>query len=191
MLKEIVEASPKADVSVIIVWLPMIGTDNAFAAHKIARMFDDERALDTPQSRRATRNRSGDFQAACQGRVRQFYDPKRIVGLACVRDVFPTCLHDSLAATPPDHPIYADLKQWEANASRPRPLWDAVLFYDKASEWRDRVPTPNSWSKQVAFFGDVEPGQPTATFFHNDCKAPPMDSDWYVEVRNAMQAIDK
>ncbi|HKQ50279.1 MAG TPA: hypothetical protein VJZ71_19555 [Phycisphaerae bacterium] len=164
VLKEVVEAAPRADVRVIVVWLPMVETDNAKAAREAARMFRDER-------------------------VTQFYDPQRLLGLAFPRDVFPNCIHDALRATPPEHPFHADLQAWAESPPDQQVMWDAVLFYDRNGEWGERPPKPRRWSKQVAFFENAGPGEPTATFFHNDCKAPPVDSDWHIEVRNGLQAI--
>jgi hypothetical protein len=69
-------------------------------------------------------------------------------------------------------------------------LWDAILFYDAQSEWRERVPAPAAWAKQVAFFGSGQPREPSGTFFRSDCKSPPVDSDWHVEVRSGMKIID-
>lgn len=164
MLKEIVEAEPKVEVSVIVVWLPMVETDNEKAAREASRMFRDDR-------------------------VRQFYDPRRLVGLTYVRTVFANCIHDALDGVPADHPLREALKEWAARPADQQALWDAALFYRRGDSWGDRPPVPARWSKQVAFFADAEPGHPSATFFHNDCKSPPVNSDWHIEVCNAMQAI--
>jgi hypothetical protein len=165
VLKEIVETSPRRDVSVIVVWLPMIGTDNALAARRSSAMFTDKR-------------------------VRQFYDPNRIVGVTFARDVLSTCAREALRATPKDHPLYARLEEWAAEPAVRHPLWDAVLYYDSRSEWTDCVPRPTRWSKQVAFQGGANDGESIATFFHNECKLGPVESDWFVEVRNAVKQID-
>lgn len=59
MLKSVLEDFPKADIDVSIIWIDMLRSDNAAAAAKIAKMFDDPR-------------------------VRQFHDPRdsRLAGKA-------------------------------------------------------------------------------------------------------------
>ena len=59
MLKSVLQDFPKADIDVSIVWIDMLGGDNAEAAAKSAKMFDDPR-------------------------VRQFHDPRatRLAGKA-------------------------------------------------------------------------------------------------------------
>ncbi len=185
MLKEIVEALPDDAVSIHVVWLPMLPGDSREAALATGAMF--------------------------AGRpVHQYYDARRVVGLAYSRDVFPTCLRDVIRATPEDHPFHAVLAEWAEHRRDEGPLWDAVLFYPAGVEWQDKAPAPALWSKQVAFFvpsadgigavcrsgaaddasdGDDAGGsgeQITGTFFHNDCNQPPVDSDWFLEVRRAI-----
>ena len=155
---------PKADVSVTVVWLSMLEGDDATAARKASRMFSDPR-------------------------VRQFFDPGRIISLTFVRDVFPTCLHDLLESTPKDHPLHATLEEWAASESKPRPVWDAVLFFDRDTEWGEHAPSPARWSKQLAFHGSASPGKPSVLFYRDNCKSPPVESDWYLEVRNGMNAL--
>ena len=46
------------------------------------------------------------------------------------------------------------------------------------------------WSTQVAFQSGAKAGESIATFFHNECKLGPVESDWFVEVRNAVKEID-
>ena len=61
MLKEVVEAQPPYDVSLTIVWLPMVKGDDEESAREAARMFNDSR-------------------------VTQFYDPKLISSFAFVNE---------------------------------------------------------------------------------------------------------
>jgi hypothetical protein len=51
------------------------------------------------------------------------------------------------------------------------------------------VPAPAAWSKQVGFIGP-DAGKMTGTFFRNDCKQLPADSDWNDEVRNGMRIVE-
>lgn len=163
MLKEVIEAHPDATLSVHIVWLPMVPGDSEEAARKTAAMFTD-------------------------ARVRQYYDANRMTGLACTREAFPSCLKDALANMPHDHPMRKMLVEWLETGSGDGPMWDAVLFYPKGVEWTERMPAPVTWSKQVGFFG-ADAGDVTGTFFRNDCRKPPVDSDWHVQVRQAMAQL--
>lgn len=122
------------------------------------------------------------------GRVHQYYDAERVAGLACTREAFPNCLAEAVRATPQDHPLHEVLTDWAQGGRGDGPLWDAVLFYPKGVEWSDRVPAPVLWSKQAAFFGS-DAGEVTGTFFRNDCKQPPVDSDWQRQVRQAMAKL--
>ena len=164
MHKEVIEAIPRAGVDVTIVWLPMLEGDDQATAQKASRMFGDPR-------------------------IRQFYDPQRVSGLTFAHDVFPTCLRELLGATPRDHPLYAMFEEWAADNSRPQPVWDAVFFFDAHTHWGERAPMPAHWSKQVAFHGAAAPGEPSAFFIRDDCRSPPVDSDWYKEVRNGLHAL--
>lgn len=163
MQKEVLDAAPAADLSVTIVWLPMLDGDDAARARRAARMFDDPR-------------------------VRQFYDPQRVTSLTFAREVFPTCLLELLQTVPKNDPIYDPLRE-HATDPTPQPLWDAVLFFRPGAQWEARAPTPARWTKQFAFYGSNAPGKPTARFVRDDCKSPPVDSDWFLEVRRGFRAI--
>jgi len=155
---EIAEKWPATDVSIHIVWLPMVPGDNARATRRTGRSFPPH--------------------------VHQYYDPDRLVGHAYYRDVFPGCLRDALRVMPKDHPLYDTLHEWSQASRSEGPIWDAVFFYRAGSEWTDGVPVPAFWSMQVAFFPQGDDGV-TGTFFRNSCSEPPVDSDWHEEVRRA------
>lgn len=163
MLKEVVEKYPSDQVSVFVVWLPMVPGDSKRAARSTGAMY-----------------------AGYQ--VRQYYDPDRTVGLAYHREVFPNCLRDALSVMPKDHSLYGELSGWAASSRGDGPLWDAVLVYPSGAEWNESIPRPTSWSKQAAFFG-ISAGEITAVFFRNDCMQPPTESDWHIEVKTAMNAL--
>ena len=160
------EAFPDSELDVSVVWLKMLPTDTPRAAARTGRMF-------------------------AGSRVRQFYDPARIVGTTYMRDVFPNCIHDALQATPLDHPMRSDLEEWARGPAGESPLWDAVLFYPSGVEWGSTAPQPLLWAKQVGFFPENDDGQPTGIFWHHVCKSAPVDSDWQWEVRDAMQQLMK
>jgi hypothetical protein len=163
VLREVVEKYPQDQVSVHVIWLPMVLGDDEAAARSTGKLYR-------------------------HGRVQQYYDGDRVVGLAYVRDVFPHCLEDALSVMPKDHPLYAPMSERSSTARGSGPLWDAVLFYPAGVEWKDRAPAPAAWSKQVGFVGP-EAAPLTGSFFRNDCKMSPTDSDWHDEVWNGMRVL--
>lgn len=167
MLKSILEGYPKTDISVHVVWVPMLGGDSEDAARKISGMFDDPR-------------------------VQQYWDPQRLSGTAYARDVFPTMFRDMAASLPDDHAMAAMLKpilnKRAGAAPEQAPLWDTAFFYDKNAVWEKRAPTPSEWIKQIAFMGGRSDGV-TGVFWLGDFAKPPVDSDWHVELSKAMKEL--
>lgn len=163
MLKEIVNAYPDGTVSLHVVWVRMVPGDSKRAARSTGAMFAGHQ-------------------------VHQYYDGKRVVGAAYMRDVFPDCLRQALNAMPEDHPLYEPLSEQIRSSQRPTPLWDAVLFYPSGVRWANQTPRPVMWLKQAGFAGGG-PGEGTDTFFRNDCAAAPVESDWHDELRQAMSRL--
>ena len=163
MLKEVAERYGEESVAIHVVWMPMVPGDNEKAARSSGAMYAGHEVL-------------------------QYYDTERLVGLAYQRDVFADCLRGAVAATPPDHPLFETLRGWASSNAQERPLWDAVLFYPRGVEWKQRVPEPMRWSKQVGFMGGGV-GHMTGIFFRNDCNQSPVDSDWNDELQVAMKAM--
>ncbi len=95
MRDEILEAFPNADISVSIIWIPMRAPDSEAVAKVAASSFIDPR-------------------------VRQFYDPKKLVGRAVARGLG----HDGTA-------------------------WDTYLFYAGETAWTDLPPRPFLWLAQA------------------------------------------
>jgi len=162
--KEVIEAYPNANLRVFVVWTAMLEDDDALAAQDASRLLTDRR-------------------------VRQYFDATRLCGRTLMSELFPDCLNQVIAATPTDHPLRGTLEEWAADRSKPAPLWDAMLFYDSAAEWGAVAPRPVRWSNQVAYHGASASGAPSATFFRDTCSSPPVESDWYAEIRSAMRAL--
>ena len=163
VVESAIKNCPSADISVIIVWMPMLPSDNEAAAREASGMFDDPR-------------------------VHQLWDPNRRCGIAFSRDVFPRWSKDGADALPPDHMLRASLKS-KANAPpEERPLWDIALFYGTGIAWRDGPPKPDHWSNQIAYFGLQENGT-SGLFWRNDFGKAPFESDWLVEVSHGMAAM--
>lgn len=162
VLNQVVQKYPEERVSLHVIWLPMVPGDDEEAARSTGEMYAGHA-------------------------VHQYYDAERDVGRAYHRDVFPDCAQAALSVTPDDHPLREALTEWSAATPGERPLWDAVLFYPPGAEWGTRAPRPAAWSKQVGFFGG-NPGDVTGLFFRNDCKQPPVESDWHREISQAMES---
>lgn len=163
MLTSVIQGYPDTDISVHVVWVPMLGSDNEDAANQISGMFKDPR-------------------------VQQYWDPNRLSGSAYSRDVFPNYLKEMASALPKDDPLGEMLREhWDA-APQKAPLWDVAFFYNSGAQWRKRPPTPSAWIKQIAFYGE-QAGGPSGRFFVNDFTKPPTDTDWFVELARGMRNL--
>ncbi len=163
VVESAVKSYPNADISAIIVWIPMLPSDNEAAAREASRMFDD-------------------------ARVHQFWDTNRRSGIAYARDVFPRWAKDGAEALPPDHTLRESLKSRADTPPEKRPLWDITMFYDKGSDWRDVPPKPEHWTQQIVYFGKQEDGT-SGLFWRNDFGKAPVASDWLVEVSKGMTVL--
>ena len=164
MQKEIVEAYPKDELAVYVVWMPMIASDNEAAARKAATQYRDPR-------------------------LRQYYDPARLAGIAFSRDVKPDQFRELLDGLSDDDPLAQHVREWFSRPPEERPIWDAVYFFPAGIRWTGSPPKPSAWMKQVGFFGDQPGDEPSGVFFRHDSKEPPSESDWFVEVRRAMAKL--
>lgn len=117
--QSILEAFPDTDVSVHVVWLPMLGSDNEAAAKRSSRMYQDSR-------------------------VHQYYDPDRSAGWAYTNDVFPDMSEKMQAALPADHVL-----RTEGGPPGKGAAWDIYMLYEPGIEWTDAVPEPTSWVMQT------------------------------------------
>jgi len=140
----------------------MVENDSEAAAREAAKMFKDSR-------------------------VRQFYDPRRAIGLAYVRGPFKDCLDQALDALPPDHSLRPHLESAVTEPiSKRRALWDALLAYGSRVRWNEEPPMPARWTKQMGFQGPGSTDQPNAIFWRDDCRQLPVESDWHDEVRRLL-----
>lgn len=144
----------------------MLGSDNEESARKMSEMFDDPR-------------------------VKQYWDPKRLLGTSYSTHVFPSYLVDigkgMDAALPADHWWRDQKRNWKDVNPEQAPLWDVAFTYDKGTTWDKVPPVPHGMVKQVFFYGDQADG-PTGMFF-TDFKRVPRDGDWIKEVASAMTQL--
>lgn len=178
---------PRQPLDVYVVWMPMVGGDNLEAASRVSAIFRDPR-------------------------VHQFYDEKRLCGLAYADQVFPHAYEDAERSLPPDHWLREHLAGIRERPREQRAFWDVVFFYPPGLEWTDRPPTPTHWLKQTAFFpspsshpshspysshlrsDDLPPRSlfrrgPTALFWQDSFANPPFESDWFDALRDVMASM--
>lgn len=166
MLKSALQEYPDTDITVHIVWVPMLGSDNHEAALEISAMFDDPR-------------------------VHQYWDSGRLSGIAYAKDVYPTYIKDMRAtlktSLPTDHWWHQSSRLRDDVRPEQAPLWDVAFFYNQGTQWRGRVPRPTAMTKQIFFYRQEADG-PTGMFF-NDYSQPPIDGDWFTEVSKGMKGL--
>jgi peroxiredoxin len=94
----ILESLPDEEFGISIVWIDMLPGDKHAAALRSAHLFNDPR-------------------------VKQFYDPNRIVGMAFAEQLL------------------------NENAG---PAWDIYMVFDKGASWNDAAPIPVDWCHQLS-----------------------------------------
>ena len=151
---------------VIIVWVVMLESDNEVEARKAARRFD--------------------FPG-----VRHFYDEENRIGARLMAEQFPNAIRDALEILPPDHEMREMLEHRKNLPPEKMPMWDAVLIFPPGVKWENRSPAPIWWTKQTRFIGEEKPGEITAVFWKNSTRQSPVQSDWYLEAREAWQVTQR
>lgn len=159
-----VQAYPEDELSVHIVWVAALGSDNEAAAREIREMFDDPRVI-------------------------QYWDPNFLVGKSYSTKVYPTYLNDMFdgleASLPADHWWRESKPAWKTAKPENAPLWDVAFIYDKGAKWNERPPVAAGMVKQLFYYGVQENG--LSGLFFTDFKKPPVDTDWIVELAKAMK----
>ena len=135
----------------------MLPSDNQAAARPASEMFTDRR-------------------------VAQYWDADRASGVAYSRDVFPGAWRELLSHLPEDSPIRSHIERGaEADPAR-RPMWDFAAFYPAGVRWGESPPSPESFIRQLAMFR-TEDGSTRALLVTDSFAKPPVESDWFDEVR--------
>lgn len=137
---------------IFIVWTPMVPGDDEAAAR------DAMRELRSPG-------------------VRQYYDPKNAVGALMRHDVFPRSRAEMLASIPPDHFIARYLEQQRPDV----PEWDLYMFFDARARWRDSIPRPARWARQVARFREPG-GRLESLMWVNSYRRPPVEGELSTQI---------
>ena len=120
-------------------------------------------------------------------RTKQFYDPKRLVGIQLERDHFGRFARELLAALPQDHALHQRIGGRLKRPIEERPLWDAVLLYPPGAEWGAISPKPVWAGRQVEFFSDSESGEPTGVILKLGAQEMTKPTGWFIEMRELKQ----
>ncbi len=124
VLESVVKAYPNADVSVQVVWVPTLASDNEAAARKISSMFDDPR-------------------------VHQYWDPNRRTGVAyTLRERLAV-----RAESPPEKAPLWDVAffypkglEWKDKPPRPEAWVKQVIYYGDLA----KPPNETDWAVKLA-----------------------------------------
>jgi hypothetical protein len=135
----------------------MLPSDNEAAARQASEMFTDSRVV-------------------------QYWDPNRVSGVAYSREVFPGAWRELLDHLPDDSPIRPHIERSAKTDPARRPMWDFAAFYPAGARWNDAPPTPESFIRQLARFRH-EDGSTRAMLVTDSFAKPPVESDWFDEVR--------
>ena len=161
--KEALRAFPEDDFALLVVWEPMLPSDNRDAASESAAIFGDPRAV-------------------------QFWDETRLSGVAYSRDVYPTYIGDIARSLPADHMLAKHFRGKEDVPGERAPMWDFAAFYPAGVEWKDSPPRAKAFIRQLAIFKQPD-GTTTATLYTDDFAKGPVESDWFEEVRKQMPKL--
>jgi hypothetical protein len=150
----------------LVVWMPMLETDNEREGTKSARRYD--------------------FPGA-----HHFYDGEKRIGKGLMTEQFPSAIKDALEILPSDHPQRETLEKRKSLPPEKMPMWDALLVFPPGVTWGDRIPVPAWWTKQTSYIGEEKPGVHTALFWKNNTRQLPVKSNWFLEAREAFQVTER
>ena len=159
---EALQAHPDEDLRVLVIWEPMLGSDNEAAARASATIFDDPRVL-------------------------QFWDAERLSGITYSTEVYPQRMRQIAQAMPDDHFMKGRFQNMQDVPPQNVPMWDFAVFYPPGVQWTDTPPASSAFIRQLAIY--VTPQGTSATMLTDDFTRPPVESDWYDEVRREMAAL--
>lgn len=158
--KEITRRYPKERVASLVVWIPMLESDNEAAARSAATIFPPDRCV-------------------------QFFDAQQAVGLAYAGRTFAGFIERARQTIPKEHPL-ADALADRGEAERPQ--WDLYMIYAPGVQWEsaaDGPPQPNHWIRHC---GRTD-GQ-LSTYWRDTPDKPPSEGNLFDAIREmAEQAI--
>ncbi len=164
--KEITARYPASQVDALIVWIPMLPTDNEKAARASATIFPPP-----PEER-----------------VTQFYDSRQTLGRAYAHETFAGFYERARKSLSDDHWLATAL---DDRVAQKRPQWDLYMLYapgvtrDAAN---DAPPMPTHWIRHLGRKEDRK----TSTYWQDTPESGPREGDLHAAIRAmADQAIGK
>jgi hypothetical protein len=152
--KEITGRYPTSQVDALIVWIPMLATDNEKAARASATIFSS-------------------------GRVTQFYDSHQTLGWAYARETFAGFYERARKSLSDDHWLATAL---DDRTEVRRPQWDLYMLYAPGVKWEassDAPPIPTHWIRHLGRKEDRK----TSTYWQDTPESGPRDGDLYAAIR--------
>ncbi len=158
--EEIAARYPASQVPAIIVWIPMLPSDNEKAARASATIFQPHRAS-------------------------QFYDSRQSVGWSYARETFAGFHERARRSLPDGHWLTEAL---DGRAELEQPQWDLYMLYAPGVRWEEGQgpPLPSHWIRHM---GRKEDGA-TSTYWQDTPESGPREGGLYAAIRAmADQAI--
>ena len=145
-LRDVLRDRPEAELTVHLVWIDFVHTDDAYSALAASKMLKDER-------------------------VRHYHDPERRTALAITRELFPEALPQMYASMSDDHLLASEVKPRLQKLQRmEQPTKEIFLLFSGEAEWGDRMPTPDRWVHQFLSYGPAD-----GLLWVNDYELAPRD----------------
>jgi hypothetical protein len=161
--KEITARYPAQQVPALIVWIPMLPTDNEPAARGSATIFPPER-------------------------VTQFYDAQQTLGTRYAQQTFAGFHERARKSLTDDHWLATAL---DDRIEQTRPQWDLYMLYAPGVRWEaanDPPPMPTHWIRHLGRKEDRK----TSTYWQDTPESGPREGDLFLAIRTmAEQAIGK
>lgn len=161
--EEITHRYPQRDVAALIVWIPMLASDNENAARASATIFPPQRAA-------------------------QFYDAHQTLGTRYARQTFSGFYERARKSVPDDHWLATAL---DDRIEVKRPQWDLYMLYAPGSAWdqgSDAPPMPTHWIRHL---GRKKDGK-TSIYWQDSPDSGPREGDFHEAIfQMAAQAMDK
>lgn len=152
--REITDRHSIDKIAAIVVWIPMLPTDNESAAHKASAIFPAKRA-------------------------EQFYDSKQGLGWEYARHTFGGFMQRARQATPDDDPLAPMLDEHAGDGGGPQ--WDLYMLYAPGVRWLAEAapPMPAHWIRHCG----RQDGE-TSTYWRDSPDTAPLRGDLYEAVRD-------
>ena len=161
--KEITARYPVNQVAALIVWIPMLDSDNEKSARVSATIFPEQRTS-------------------------QFYDSHQRVGLGYAQHTFAGFYDRARKSLPEGHSL---AQAFDDRRDAVRPQWDLYMLYAPGSRWEessDSPPMPTHWIRHLGRKQD----HVTSMYWQDSPESGPRDGDLFAAIgAMADQAIGK